>query len=86
MYVIVNVYYFQPRTIGNEALLRFQQYTQPGTGDVFQLGEIECARPLDRNQKFLSLGTLGGIQPAAAKDLAIFPKFDIKHRVNLTPW
>ena len=47
MYVIVNIYYFQPRTVGNEALLRFQQYTEPGTGDVFQLGKIERAGPLD---------------------------------------
>ncbi len=86
MYVIVNIYYFQPRTAGNEALLRFQQYTQPGTGDVFQLGEIECARSLDRTQEFLCLDALGGVQPTTAKDLAIVPKFDIKHRVNLTPW
>ncbi len=86
MYMVVYIYYFQSRAFPRETFLRLQQYTQPGTRDVFQVGKIKRAPIIHCVEKFLGLGALGGIQPATAYDVSVLPKFYSKHRVNLTPW
>src|SRR5437868_170005 len=64
---------------GHEALLRLEQDSQAGAGDVFQLGAVHGHRAFHAVEERLRRGTLGCVQPPCDDDFSVGAVIDREH-------